>query len=120
MQWRLELNAQSAEEPSRLMRRLPAAVLKLGGWILDRGREGGRVRLKFEFEQHACVEIYAAVIASGVELSQEAHRRFTELCQCTRLLPGAASGAIVGVELEILPVAEERCARYFAAKGQLV
>lgn len=118
MQWRLELNAQSAEEPSRLMRRLSAAVLKLGGWVLDRGREEGRMRLKFEFEQRACEEVYAAVIAAGVELSQEAHRRLTELCQCTRMLPGAACGAIVGVELEVRPVAEERIAGRFAAKRQ--
>jgi hypothetical protein len=55
----------------------------------------------FEFERQGCVDMYTVLIAAGLELSQLAHLRFTELCQCTRSHFDDIGGEIVSVDLEI-------------------
>jgi hypothetical protein len=55
----------------------------------------------FEFERQACVDIYSVLIAAGLELSQQAHIRFTELCQCTRNQRCDCGAEIASVDLEI-------------------
>jgi hypothetical protein len=55
----------------------------------------------FEFERQACVDIYSILIASGLELSQTGHLRFTELCQCTRSQQRDCGAEIASVDLEI-------------------
>ena len=61
----------------------------------------GLIDILFEFERQSCLEIYSILIAAGVELSQSAHIRFTELCQCTRLVRQDCSDEIVSIDLEI-------------------
>jgi hypothetical protein len=41
------------------------------------------------------------MIASGLELSQSGHIRFTELCQCTRSHPQDCETDIASIDLEI-------------------
>jgi hypothetical protein len=55
----------------------------------------------FEFERHACLDIYSVLIAAGLELSQYGHIRFTELCQCTRSRQQECASEIASVDLEI-------------------
>lgn len=100
--WALEMKAVSQEEPSRLVRTLTGAILGCGGWVLSRGAtDSGVVNLLFEFERHACLDIYGVLIAAGVELSQTAHIRLTELCQCTRNHFRDCNAEIASVDLEI-------------------
>ena len=61
----------------------------------------GLIEILFEFERRSCLEIYSVLIAAGLELSQDAHLRFTELCQCTRLAQNDCSEEIVSVDLEV-------------------
>ena len=64
---------------------LTGAILACGGWVLSRSAsDAGLIDILFEFERQSCLEIYSILIAAGLELSQSAHIRFTELCQCTR------------------------------------
>lgn len=100
--WALQMNAVSIEEPSRLVQSLTGAILGCGGWVLSRGtNDTGTVNMLFEFERHACVDIYSVLIAAGVELSQSGHIRFTELCQCTRSHQKDCGTEIASVDLEI-------------------
>jgi hypothetical protein len=100
--WAMEMRAISDEEPADLVQTLTGAILGCGGWILSRGaNDGGTVNLLFEFERQACVEIYTVLIAAGLELSQDGHIRFTELCQCTRNQPLECGLDIASVDLEI-------------------
>ena len=55
----------------------------------------------FEFERHACIDIYTVLIAAGIELSQTGHIRFTELCQCTRSRQRECGTEIASIDLEI-------------------
>jgi hypothetical protein len=59
------------------------------------------ISMLFEFERQACVDIYSVLIAAGLELSQNAHIRFTELCQCTRNQSTDCGKEIASVDLEI-------------------
>ena len=90
------------DEPSRLVQILTGAILACGGRILSRGAtDAGIVNMLFEFERHACVEIYSVLIAAGLELSQSGHLRFTELCQCTRNSRVDCGAEIASIDLEI-------------------
>jgi hypothetical protein len=98
----MEMKAISIEEPSRLVQNLTGAILASGGWVLSRGaNDSGMVSMLFEFERQTCVEIYSLLIAAGLELSQNGHIRFTELCQCTRSHHKDCGAEIASVDLEI-------------------
>ena len=100
--WALEMKAVSQVEPSRLVCALTGAILGCGGWVLSRGAsDSGTVNMLFEFERQACVDIYSILIAAGIELSQAAHVRFTELCQCTRNQTADCGSEIASVDLEV-------------------
>ena len=100
--WAMQMKAVSTEEPSRLVQSLTGAILGCGGWVLSRGaNDTGAVSMLFEFERQACVDIYSILIAAGVELSQNGHIRFTELCQCTRSHQRECGAEIASVDLEI-------------------
>jgi hypothetical protein len=100
--WALRMKATTLEEPSRLIQMLTGAILGNGGWILSRGaNDSGQINMLFEFERMQCVEMYTVLIAVGLELSQLAHMRFTELCQCTRSNLEDCGSEIVSVDLEI-------------------
>ncbi len=110
MPWKLRLSALCVEDPPRLMRVLSGTILACGGWVLSRGYSDSDVRIGFEFERRGCVEMYASLIAAGLELSQDAHHRLTELCQCTRYRPHAVEEETVEVELEVLTGSQEKFA----------
>jgi hypothetical protein len=100
--WAMEMKAVSIEEPSRLVQTLTGAILGCGGWVLSRGaNDTGMVSMLFEFERQACVDIYSILIATGLELSQSGHLRFTELCQCTRSQHKDCGTEIASIDLEI-------------------
>ena len=100
--WALEMKAVSGEEPARLVKNLTGGILGCGGWVLSRGAsDTGIVNILFEFERQACLDIYSVLIASGLELSQNGHIRFTELCQCTRSRPEECGKEIASIDLEI-------------------
>jgi hypothetical protein len=98
----MQMKAISIEEPGRLVQTLTGAILGCGGWVLSRGaNDTGTVNMLFEFERHACVDIYSLLIAAGLELNQNGHIRFTELCQCTRSHQQECGTEIASVDLEI-------------------
>jgi len=100
--WALQMKAISIEEPSHLVQTLTGAILGCGGWVLSRGaNDTGTISMLFEFERQACVDIYSVMIASGLELSQSGHIRFTELCQCTRSHAQDCGTEIASIDLEI-------------------
>lgn len=102
MPWAMQMKAISMEEPAWLVQNLTGAILGCGGWVLSRGsNDSGTVSLLFEFERQACVEVYSLLIAAGLELSQNGHIRFTELCQCTCNHSQECGSEIASIDLEI-------------------
>jgi hypothetical protein len=100
--WTMQMRAVSSQDPGRLVRTLTGAILGCGGWVLSRGaNDSGTVTMLFEFERQVCLDIYCLLIAAGLELSQNGHIRFTELCQCTRSQQLDCGTEIASVDLEI-------------------
>jgi hypothetical protein len=100
--WAMQMKAISAEEPSRLVQTLTGAILGCGGWVLCRGADDrGTITMLFEFERQACVDIYSLLVAAGLELSRNAHIRFTDLCQCTRSHQAECGTEIASIDLEV-------------------
>jgi hypothetical protein len=100
--WAMHLKAVATKEPLRLARLLTGAILGCGGWVLGRMvTEAGMIRMVFEFERRACLDIYSVLIAAGLELSPLGHMRMTELFQCTRNRQQNCAEEIASVELEI-------------------
>ncbi len=100
--WALQMRAISRDEPSRAVKSLTGAILGCGGWVLSRSStDSGLIEILFEFERRSCLEIYSILIAAGLELSQNAHMRFTELCQCTRMVQKECRDEIVSIDLEV-------------------
>ncbi len=107
--WAIQVKAVTAEAPQRLIQTLTGAILGCGGWVLSRGADdSGMINMLFEFERQHCIEIYTVLVAVGLELSQSAHMRLTELCQCTRSQEAECGSEIVGVDMEIYPIAAPR------------
>jgi hypothetical protein len=100
--WALQMRAISRDEPSRAVKSITGAILGCGGWVLSRSAsDTGLIDILFEFERRSCLEIYSILIAAGLELSQGAHIRFTELCQCTRMVRQECRDEIVSIDLEV-------------------
>jgi len=100
--WALQMKAVSTEDPSHLVQALTGGILGCGGWVLGRGaNDTGTVSILFEFERQVCVEIYTLLVAAGLELSQNGHLRFTELCQCTRSNQVDCGSEIASIDLEV-------------------
>ena len=100
--WALQMKAVASDEPGHLVQILTGAILGCGGWVLCRGaNDTGTINMLFEFERHACIDIYSVLIGAGLELSQAGHMRFTELCQCTRNHKRSCGDEIASIDLEI-------------------
>jgi hypothetical protein len=100
--WSVQMRAISMAEPEGLVQTLTGAILGCGGWILSRGaNDTGLVNLLFEFERQICIDIYSMLVATGIELSQSSHIRFTELCRCTRFNQAECVGQVACIDLEI-------------------
>lgn len=108
MPWMLKLSALSVQEPARLLHFLSVTVLGCGGWVLSRSFSDREVLMNFEFERDGCLEMYTALVGAGLELSQNSHRRLTELCHCTKYQGPFVAGETVAVELEVLSRATDR------------
>ena len=107
--WALQVKAVTAEAPQRLIQTLTGAILGCGGWVISRGAdESGMINMLFEFERQHCIEIYTLLVAVGLDLSQSAHLRLTELCQCTRSQTTECGAEIVAIDMEIYPIAAPR------------
>lgn len=100
--WALQMMAVAHLEPGRSETTLTGAILGCGGWVLNRSAsDTGLIDMLFEFERHLCFEVYCILIAAGLELSQGAHLRLTELCLCTRFARNDCGEEIVSVELRV-------------------
>jgi hypothetical protein len=100
--WNLSLAALCSDNAARTVRFLTGAVLACGGNVLARRFEPGEIAaIEFEFVRATCVEMYSILIASGLQLSAEAHLTMASLCQCTRETLEETAGDPVRVQISI-------------------
>lgn len=70
---------------------LPAlrkSVVSAGGWMLHRKHTSPTsAEVRVEIQSHRLLDLYAAIIAAGMELTRPAHRAMAEACSCALHLP---------------------------------
>jgi len=99
----VDIQAFTYEQRHGLLPELTAAFGQCGGWILER-KTLSPTNMEFlvEIQVRAVLDLYAAIVASGVELTRSGHESFTELCtRSNHLRLTADLGRIVTIRLEI-------------------
>ena len=78
-----ELQGYSYAERSTLLPTLTSAFTQCGGWVLERKTTSPTtIDFTLELQLRAVVELYAALVAAGLELTRTAHATLTALCTC--------------------------------------
>lgn len=99
----LDIQGFSYEERHGLLPSLTSAFADCGGWILDR-KTLSPTTMEFRLEIHlrAVVDLYASILAAGLELTRAGHLGLVHLCTCRKNLATATDqGQIVTIRLEI-------------------
>ena len=79
----LDLQGYSYEERQGLLPVLTTAFTQSGGWVLDRKTlSASAIEFQIEIQLRAIVELYASLVATGVELTRSTHATLTDLCTC--------------------------------------
>jgi hypothetical protein len=99
----LDIQSFSYEERSGLLPTLTTAFADCGGWVLDRRTlSPTTMEFRIEIQLRAVLDLYASIIASGLELTRSGHIALTELCTCRKHLNRAADlGQVIAIRIEI-------------------
>jgi hypothetical protein len=99
----LDIQGFTYEQRHGLLPELTAAFGNCGGWVLERKTlSPTNMEFRVEIQVLAVLDLYAAIIATGVELTRAGHEALTELCTRRQHLRLAAElGQIVTIRLEI-------------------
>jgi hypothetical protein len=99
----LDIQAFTYEQRHGLLPDLTAAFTNCGGWILERKTlSPSNIEFRIEIQLRAILDLYAAIIATGVELTRSGHEALTELCTRRKHLRITTDlGQIVTIRLEL-------------------
>lgn len=97
----IDLQAFTYEERQGLMPELTSTVSLCGAWILTRKTlSPTALELRLEIQLRSIIELYAALISAGVELTRDGHRALADLCTCRKHLTGNTP-QLVTIRLEL-------------------
>ena len=99
----LDIQGFSYEDRRDVLPLLSAGLTNCGGWVMDR-RTLSPASLEFhlEIELRSVVDLYATLLAAGLELTRSGHAALTELCLCRKhMAVSAGLGKAVAVRLEV-------------------
>ena len=92
---RVEIHATAKPEQTQVLWRLHQTVAESGGWVLHRVcARRGLARIVFEFPRDICMDVYAAMVSVGLELSTASHRLMADLCLRTPYLFDLSSRSV--------------------------
>ncbi len=99
----LDIQGFTYEERSDLLPTLLSAFADCGGWILDRKTLSPRtIELRVEVQLRAALDLYASLVASGLELTRSGHHSLTDLCTCRKHLSSSADlGQVIPIRIEV-------------------
>jgi hypothetical protein len=99
----LDIQGFTYEQRHDLLADLTMVFGSCGGWITDRKTlSPTNVEFRLEIQLRAILDLYAAIVSTGVELNRGGHDSLTELCTRSRLMPLASElGQVVALRLEI-------------------
>jgi hypothetical protein len=99
----LDIQGFTYEQRHGLLPDLTVAFSNCGGWVIERKTiSPTNMEFRVEIQLLAVLDLYAAIVATGVELTRAGHEALTELCTRRQHLRLAAElGQIVAIRLEI-------------------
>lgn len=99
----LDIQGFSYEERHGLLPNLTLALAECGGWVLCRkALSPNMMEFRLEIQLRAILDLYASIMASGLELTRSGHLALTDLCTCRKNIANLADlGQIVTIRLEI-------------------
>jgi hypothetical protein len=78
---RLELKTYSYDDRRVVLPMLSEALERSGCWVLERqARSASELLVRFELQLRSAVELYSALVGTGLELTRGSHLALTSLC----------------------------------------
>ena len=99
----LDIQSFSYEDRCDILPLLSAALIKCGGWVLDRrSLSPASLEFRIDIELRSVVDLYAALVAAGLDLTRTGHLALTGLCLCRQhMVVSASLGKVVAVRLAV-------------------
>jgi len=99
----LNIEGFSYAERDGLLFHLATTIHECGGWVFHRKPlSPTTMEVHLEIQPRSAIDLYAALVASGLELTRNSHLALTALCTCRRHSAGSTEmGRIVSICLEI-------------------
>ncbi len=99
----LDLHGYSYEDRQGVLPILTKAFNHCGGWVLDRKTtSASTMEFRIEIQLRSIMELYASLIASGIELTRIAHNTLTDLCTCRQHIARAGEpNQVICIRLEL-------------------
>ena len=102
----MHLQTFTYRERAAFTREFDEAIDRAGGWVLSRkSLSVNALQASIEVQEHALPEVYAALIATGLELTRDSHRALAERCNCSlhlRPRPGVSTILPLHVDVHFL------------------
>ncbi len=97
----LDICGFSYNDRFQILLSLTDSLTDSGAWITDRATvSASTTELRFEIQLHCVLDLYAAFIATGLELTRTAHHAMTDLWTCYNNLDANCSD-VINFRLEI-------------------
>ncbi|MEO6803909.1 MAG: hypothetical protein ABI197_11780 [Granulicella sp.] len=97
----LDIHGYSYSDRFNIMLSLTDSLTDSGAWITDRNTvSASTTELCFEIQLGCVLDLYSAIIVSGLELTRAAHFAMTDLWTCYNNLQDCCSN-VIAVRLEI-------------------
>ena len=99
----LDLRSFSYDDRDRVLPQLLNGLADCGGWVLDRRTlSSTAVEFRIEVQLRSIVDLYALMIATGLELTRFSHLALTDLCTCRKNAAAMTDlGQLVTLRMEI-------------------
>jgi hypothetical protein len=99
----IEIQGFSYEDRNGLLPALTSSFAECGGWVLDRKTlSPTAMEFRIEIQLRAVIDLYAAIIGCGLELTRNGHLALTDLCTCRKNASTRTDlGQIVSMRIEI-------------------
>ncbi|MCU1320681.1 MAG: hypothetical protein JWM43_330 [Acidobacteriaceae bacterium] len=98
----IDLQTFSYEDRTSVLAELTNSFAECGGWVLDRRTLSPNLtQFHIELQLRAVLDLYAALISAGVELTRAAHLGLTDLCTCRKHVSTIDLGQVVSLRIEI-------------------
>lgn len=98
----LDLQGYSYQDRLGLLPELTTALNHSGSWVLERRTlSPTTMEFKLEVQLRGIVELYGALIGTGVELTRTTHGVLTDLCTCRKHRNRASADPVQVVSLRL-------------------